>query len=147
MGFATRDLVVNLGLANRRALADPGQYTNSELVINNIKVRLLCNEIATFEVGIPSWLVPMLLLATTLSIYQEAPNLATSIGFADCTYLLTKTETNLRYSLVLYRSRGATIKHKPDFPVISSITYMFLVKEWHALHFPLVFNFFCLYGS
>ena len=96
MGFATRDLAANLRLSSRRALTDPGQYINSELEINNIKVRLLCNEIATFEVGIPSWLVPMLLLATTLSIYQEAPNLATSIGFADCTYLVTKTETNLR---------------------------------------------------
>ena len=50
------------------------------------------------------------------------------------------------YSLVLNRSRGATIKHNPDFPLISSITSMFFGERMACLVFPPGFQLF-LYAS
>ena len=50
------------------------------------------------------------------------------------------------YSLVLNRSHGATIKHNPDFPLISSITSMFFGERMACLVFPPGFQLF-LYAS
>ena len=64
------DIAANLDLATARALTDPCQYINSDLVFSDLKFRPLYSEIATVKVVIPSGLEPKLLLATTWSLYQ-----------------------------------------------------------------------------
>ena len=57
----------------------------------------------------------------------------------------TRTLRRTKYSLVLNRSRGATILHSLNFPLISSITSMFFRERMACLVFPLLgFNFSCL---
>ena len=70
LGFTTRGLAVDLALATGRAVTDLRQYINSDLVFSDLKFGPLCSEIATVKVVIPNGLKPILLLATTWSLYQ-----------------------------------------------------------------------------
>ena len=72
MGFTTRGLAANLDLATGRAVTELCQYLNSDLVFSDLKFLLLCSEIATIKVVIPNELNPILLLATTWSLYLMA---------------------------------------------------------------------------
>ena len=65
MGYAA-----NLALATANPLTDLHQYINTDLVFSDLKFRPLCSEIATVKVVIPNGLKPILLLATTWSVYQ-----------------------------------------------------------------------------
>ena len=71
LGFTTRGLAIDLALATGRAVTDLRQYINSDLVLGDLKFWPLSSEIATVKVVIPNGLKPILLLATTLSLYQE----------------------------------------------------------------------------
>ena len=70
LGFTTRGSAVDLALATGRAVTDLRQYINSDLVFSDLKFGPLCSEIATVKVVIPNGLKPILLLATTWSLYQ-----------------------------------------------------------------------------
>ena len=64
MGFA------DLDFATARALADLGQYMNSDFVFSDLKFWPLHSEIATVKVVIPNGLEQKLSSATAWSLYQ-----------------------------------------------------------------------------
>ena len=82
------DIAANLDLATARALTDLRQYINSDLVFSDLKFCLLCSEIATVKVVIPSGPAshPANIAFSDHLVAKPSENplnLATSIGFSD----------------------------------------------------------------
>ena len=70
LDIQTLDKAAALPIAAATGVTDLRQYINSNLVFRDLNYGLICSEIATVKVVIPNGLKPILLLATTWSLYQ-----------------------------------------------------------------------------